>query len=234
MALRNNVLSTLNVLEGVRAEAPHSRVLTAGSGETYGAVPEERLPVGEEEQLHPQSPYAVSKASGEMLAGLYASAHGMHVVRARPFNHIGPGQSDAFAIGSFARQIARAELTQSGQPAILRAGSLEVRRDFTDVRDVVRAYWLLLERAPPGVYNVCSGRSVALREMVDALVERSATPIRLEHDPSLVRTEELPESRGSFDRLVGATGWRPEIPLAQTLDDTLGWWRERLREEGLT
>jgi GDP-4-dehydro-6-deoxy-D-mannose reductase len=217
--LRDNVALTLNVLEAVRSEAPAATVVAVGSGEAYG--PPQRLPVDESAPLRPQSPYAVSKASADLLAGFYADAHALRVIRARAFNHAGPGQQPTYAIASFARQVAEAR----GDAARLVTGNPETRRDYTDVRDVVRAYRLLAERAEPGVYNVCSGRSASAAELAGALAE--AAGVRLEHvvDPALVRPHEVPDLRGSYAALRAATGWEPEIPLAQTLADTLGWWR---------
>ena len=208
--LRDNVATTLNVLEAVRAEAPGATVVAVASGEIYGAP--ERLPIDESAPLRPQNPYAVSKASADLLAGFYADAHGLRVIRARAFNHAGPGQSPAYAISSFARQAA-----QGAQRIV--TGNPDTRRDYTDVRDVVRAYRLLAERAAPGVYNVCSGRAASARELVAAL------GLEPEVDPALLRPHEVMELRGSYDALRDATGWEPEIPLEQTLRDTLTWWR---------
>jgi GDP-4-dehydro-6-deoxy-D-mannose reductase len=206
--LAANITLTLNVLEAVRAEAPGATVLAVASGELYG--PPESLPVTEDAPLRPQNPYAVSKASADLLAGFYADAHGLRVIRARPFNHAGPGQEPTYAIASFARQRAAGRRIVTGNP--------DTRRDYTDVRDVVRAYRLLAVHAEPGIYNVCSGRTASARELVELLGGE------LEVDPDLVRAHEVMEIRGSADRLREATGWEPEIPLEQTLADTVEWW----------
>jgi GDP-4-dehydro-6-deoxy-D-mannose reductase len=207
--LSDNVAMTLNVLEAVRAEAPDALVLAVASGEIYGTP--ERLPIDETAPLRPQNPYAVSKASADLLASFYADAHGMRVIRVRPFNHAGPGQDASFAVSSFARQAAeRAERIVTGNP--------ETRRDYTDVRDVVRAYRLLAERGEPGVFNVCSGRATSTAELV-AMLGR-------ECDGAEPRPNEVMELRGTYARLRAATGWEPEIPLDQTLRDTLTWWRD--------
>jgi GDP-4-dehydro-6-deoxy-D-mannose reductase len=209
--LGDNVAMTLNVLEAVRAAAPDAVVVAVSSGEVYG--PPERLPVDEAAPLHPQNPYAVSKASADLLAGMYADAHGLKVVRARAFNHAGPGQDPTYAISSFARQAAHgAERIVTGNP--------DTRRDYTDVRDVVRAYRLLAERGEPGVYNICSGRTASTREIVALLGSE------LDVDPDLLRPNEVMELRGSYAALNAATGWEPEIPFAQTVRDTLTWWRD--------
>jgi GDP-4-dehydro-6-deoxy-D-mannose reductase len=210
--LQDNVALALNVLEAVRAEAPGATVVAAGSSEVYG--PPERLPVDESAPLRPQNPYAVSKAAADLLAGFYADGHGLRVIRARAFNHGGPGQEPTYAISSFCRQAA------SGAARIV-TGNPETRRDYTDVRDVVRAYRLLAERAEPGIYNICSGRTASAAELVRMLGAEQ------EVDPALVRGHEVAEVRGSPARLHAATGWEPEIPLERTLADTVAWWRER-------
>jgi GDP-4-dehydro-6-deoxy-D-mannose reductase len=207
--LSDNVAMTLNVLEAVRTEAPDALVLAVASGEIYGTP--ERLPIDETAPLRPQNPYAVSKASADLLASFYADAHALRVVRVRAFNHAGPGQDASFAISSFARQAAEgAQRIVTGNP--------ETRRDYTDVRDVVRAYRLLAERGEPGVFNVCSGRATSTAELV-AMLGR-------ECDGAEPRPNEVMELRGSYERLRAATGWEPEIPLEQTVRDTLTWWRD--------
>ncbi len=224
--LRDNVAMTLNVLEAVRRESPEAVVLVTGSGELYG--PPEEIPTPETAPLRPQNPYAVSKAGADLLAGLYADAHGLRVIRARPFNHAGPGQQPHFALASFTRQAAEGRLA-GRDPVVIRTGNPDTRRDFTDVRDVVLAYRLLALRAEPGVYNVCSGRAVSARELVDRLRALLA-PASIEHvvDGGLVRGHEVTEIRGSHERLTTVTGWEPAIPLERTLADTLAWWESEL------
>jgi GDP-4-dehydro-6-deoxy-D-mannose reductase len=221
-----NLSSTLNLLEAVRTNCPDARVLVACSGEEYGA--HESLPLTEEHTLRPQNPYAVSKAACDLAAGFYHDAYGLHVVRLRAFNHAGPGQSDAYMVSKFARQIAEAKAAgRASEPAEIVTGNLHVRRDFTDVRDVVRAYWLALDRAPPGVYNVCSGRSTEISEILAGLARHAGIALEQTTDPGLLRQHEVLEIRGSHARLTEATGWEPEIPLDRTLADTVEWWRER-------
>ena len=225
--LAGNLTLALNVLEAVRAEAPGATVLVVGSGEVYG--PPATLPVTEDAPLRPQNPYAVSKASADLLAGFYADAHGLRVIRARPFNHAGPGQEPSYAIASFARQAAAA--AEAGRaPIRIVTGNPETRRDYTDVRDVVRAYRLLAERAEPGIYNVCSGRTASGRELIEALARAAGAALEHEVDPRLVRGHDVMEVRGSNERLRRATGWEPEIPLERTLADTVAWWREAIRQ----
>jgi GDP-4-dehydro-6-deoxy-D-mannose reductase len=211
--LRDNITMATNVFEGVRAAAPGATVIAVSSGEVYG--PPAELPVTEAAPLRPQNPYAVSKAATDLLARFYADAHGLPVVVARAFNHAGPGQEPIYAIASFARQAALGPTVVTGNP--------DTRRDYTDVRDVVRAYRLLAEHGEPSdAYNICSGRTASAAELVAAL---GVTDHRI--DQSLVRAHEVMEVRGSADKLRAATGWEPEIALEQTLRDTVAWWKER-------
>ena len=224
--LADNVAMTLNVLEAVRAEAPDATVVAVSSSEVYGAP--ESLPMTEAAPLRPQNPYAVSKASSDLLAGFYADAHGLRVIRPRAFNHAGPGQRPIFAIASFARQAA--EAAERGEdPIAFRTGNADTRRDYADVRDVVRAYRLLALRGEPGVYNVCTGRSTSAAELLAMLAAAAGAGLDHVADHELVRAHEVMEVRGDPSRLRAATGWEPEIPLERTLADTVAWWREQLR-----
>jgi GDP-4-dehydro-6-deoxy-D-mannose reductase len=222
--LTDNVTITANVLEAVRSEAPEATVVLVSSGEIYG--PPERLPIDEDAPLRPQNPYAVSKAACDLLGGQYADARGLRVVRLRPFNHAGPGQADDYVVGTLTRQVAEAEAA-GVEEAVLRTGNPDSARDFTDVRDVVRAYVAAAE-LEPGVYNVASGRAVPVRELVELVRSSARVPVRHEVDEARVRSHDVPEVCGSADRLRAASGWRPEIPLEQTVADALDAWRERL------
>ena len=225
--LHANLTMTLNVLEAVRAEARGAVVVAVSSGEVYG--PPATLPVDEAAQLRPQNPYAVSKASSDLLARFYADAHGLHVVRPRAFNHAGPRQEPIYAIASFARQFAAA-LEAGEAPVRIVTGNPATRRDYTDVRDVVAAYRLLAEHGEPGeAYNVCSGRTASAAELVAALADAAGVEVEHTVDPARVRAHEVMEIRGSYDKLHAATGWQPSIPLEATLADTVAWWREHLR-----
>jgi GDP-4-dehydro-6-deoxy-D-mannose reductase len=219
-----NVEMALNVLEAVRLEAPEATVLLAGSGEVYGRP--DRLPVDEGAALRPQNPYAASKAACDVLGGHHADAWGIRVVRTRAFNHAGPGQSEEYVLGTLTRQVAEAEARGDAE-VVLRTGNPESRRDFTDVRDVVRAYAAALH-VEPGAYNVCSGRTASVRELIELVGEATRLPIRHEVDPGRVRAHDVPEVRGSPERLRTATGWSPEIALERTVADALDWWRARL------
>jgi len=218
-----NALGTLNVLESARACPTPPKVLLVSSAEAYGVVDPARLPVNEDTPLRPATPYGASKASAELIGLQQWLAHGLAVVRARPFNHTGPGQQPTFVVPALARQIALAE--RSGARSIS-AGNLQVARDLTDVRDVVRAYRLLIEGGQPGeVYNVCTGRSVTIEELARRLLHVAGVDLAVEVDPQRVRRVDLPDMRGDVTRLGQATGWRPEVDLDQTLRDVLDAWR---------
>ena len=219
----DNVAMTAALLEAVRAEAPDAVVLSVGSGEEYG--PPETVPTEEAHPLRPQNPYAVSKASSGLLARFYADGYGLRVIHARAFNHAGPGQEAIYAIANFARQVAEG-LDGGADPVVVVTGSPDTRRDFTDVRDVVRAYRTLAAHGEPGVFNICSGVTHSARELVAALGEVAGVAIDHQVDPAKVRAHEVHEIRGANDHLTAATGWRPEIPLETTLRDTLAWWRQ--------
>jgi GDP-4-dehydro-6-deoxy-D-mannose reductase len=224
--VQDNVATAINMLEAVRRQAANARVIWVSSCEVYGAPAS--LPVSEDAPLQPANPYAVSKTTGDLLAAVYAGAYELDIVRARPFSHSGPGQRPIFILSSIARQAAEG-LISSGEPIRIVTGNPDTRRDFTDVRDVVRAYRLLAERAPPDVYNVSSGRSVSGADQVSLLAELIA-PVQIEHivDPARVRAHEVMDLRGAHDRLTTATGWNPEIAFRQTLADTLAWWQTEL------
>jgi GDP-4-dehydro-6-deoxy-D-mannose reductase len=222
--LRENVETTLNVLDAVRHEAPDAAVVLAGSGEVYGRP--EALPVDESAPLAPRNPYAVSKAACDLLGAQHAEVHGLRVVRLRSFNQAGPGQSDEYVVGTLARQVAEAELEAAGH-ATIALGNLDSARDFTDVRDVARAYVAAAD-VPAGAYNVCSGRAVKVRELVELLAAAARVEVRAEVDRSRLRTDDVPEIRGSAERFAAASGWQPEIPIERTVADALESWRRRL------
>lgn len=225
-ALRVNALGTLQVLEAARRCPSPPRVLLVSSAEVYGSVPVEQLPVIESTPLRPLSPYAASKASAELLGVQSHLGRGLGVIRARPFNHIGPGQSPDFVVSALARRIIQA---QQGGASELRVGNLSPRRDFTDVRDVVRAYRLLMVAGQEGkAYNVCSGVDLAIEDLVRRLAGLAGVDLRLVVDPALERTSDVAVMRGDPTRLWAATGWEAEVALDQTLADVLAWWRSEL------
>lgn len=222
--LTDNLLISFSVLDAVRAQAPTARVLVVGSSEEYGVVPPEDLPVRESQPLRPVDPYGVSKVAVDYLALQQHLAHGLHVVRMRPFNHIGPRQRQGFVVADWAAQLAAIERGEA-EP-VLHVGNLDVARDFTDVRDIVRGYRLALEGGAPGsVYNICSGEAVRIGDLLRLLLASCAVEVRVEQDPAKQRPADVAIRLGSYDALRAATGWRPQIPLARTLADTLDYWR---------
>jgi GDP-4-dehydro-6-deoxy-D-mannose reductase len=228
--LRANVEGTLNLLEALRARAPRARVLVVGSGEEYGRAEQGEQPLGEDTPLRPLSPYAASKVAQSYLALQYHLSYGLDVVRTRTFNHTGPGRGRDFAESSFARQIAAVERGLRKPP--LAVGNLDSVRDFCDVRDVVRAYWALFERGRAGeVYNVCSGRAVRIRAVLERLESLARVPVGDAPDPRLMRPADIPALVGDPSRLRAATGWQARIPLERTLAELLDDWRGRPDEE---
>jgi GDP-4-dehydro-6-deoxy-D-mannose reductase len=220
-----NVVGTVNVLEAVRVEAPRARVLFASTGEVYGHA--DVIPTPESAPIAPVSPYAATKAAAEIGCGQFARG-GLDVVVTRAFNHEGPGRDERFAVGSWARQIARLEESGGG---VLEVGDLSAERDITDVRDACRAYTLLLdEAAEAGTYNVASGLSVPMSTVLDQLISLAAREIHVEQRPERMRPAEIARLAGDASRLRTATGWEPRIPLEQTLLDTLDAARQSVRE----
>jgi len=227
--IHDNLRVQFNLLEAlVKAQVP-ARVLVIGSGDAYGLVKPQDLPITEDVPLRPNNPYALSKAAQDLLGFQYFATHRLPVVRARPFNHIGPRQSDAFVAAAFARQIAEAEAGRR-EPAI-QVGNLSTQRDFTDVRDIVRGYWLLLRHGVPGeVYNLGSERAIAIEQLLNRLLSMSSIPIRVEPDPARLRPSDVPILVSNCQKARQLTGWRPEIPLERSLADLLDYWRGQVRD----
>jgi GDP-4-dehydro-6-deoxy-D-mannose reductase len=226
--LENNMRGQLNVLLAAIALGTEPRVLVVGSADEYGIVGAGELPIKETNPLRPNSPYAVSKVAQDMLGYQYYASHKLPVVRVRPFNHIGPGQSPAFVASDFAKQIAEAE-TGLREP-VMQVGNLDARRDFSDVRDIVRAYYLAISQGEAGeVYNLGAERSYSIREVLKALLDLSTTPIKVEQDPTRLRPSDVPEIVSDCDKFRSLTGWQAEIPLEQSLSDILDWWRAQVR-----
>jgi GDP-4-dehydro-6-deoxy-D-mannose reductase len=218
-----------NILHGVAKLELDTRIIVVGSSEEYGAVSEELLPVTEEAPFRPMNPYAVSKVAQDMLGLQYHLSHGLDTIRVRPFNHIGPRQSLGFVTPDFASQVARIEAGL--QDPVLRVGNLSAERDFTDVRDVVRAYYLLALKGRSGeAYNVGSGQSHAAREVLDYYVSHSTARIAIEQDPDRLRPSDVPRIVCNCEKLRACTGWEPAISFEQSLADVLHDWRTRLAE----
>jgi GDP-4-dehydro-6-deoxy-D-mannose reductase len=226
--LEVNALGTVNLLEAVRDYG--ARVVVSSSAEIYGAVPQAEQPIVESAPLAPISPYGVSKASQDLVTAQYFHGHGLDTVRIRPFHHTGPRRPARFVASSFARQIARIE--RGLDPPRLAVGNLKAIRDITDVRDVVRAYWLGAMRGKGGeAYNVCSGRQTTMQQVLDGLLALTDIEVEIEVDPARMRAADIPCQVGDSSRFSDLTGWRAEIPLEQTLGDLLDWWRDKVRDQ---
>jgi GDP-4-dehydro-6-deoxy-D-mannose reductase len=224
LTYRVNYVGTRVVLEVARRVAPEARVLLVSSADVYGSASPGSAPFTEESPLRPHSPYARSKATADLLGGVFA-ARGLDVVRVRPFNHTGHGQSDVFVLSSFARQVAAIAAGKS--PPVLRVGNLESVRDFLGIEDVIDAYAQLLGRdVPAGVYNVASGAGVRIGDALKSLCELAGIEPRVEVDPDYFRPTDM--AMGAAHRLRAETGWEPRIPFRQTLEQLLGGWRDRI------
>ena len=226
--LENNIRLQLNVIQACLATGQRPRMLAVTSGEVYGADQPLDHPTTEDAPFRPSNPYAVSKVAQDMLALQYTISHDLHIVRARPFNHLGPGQSTGFVAPDLASQIARIEAGL--QEPIIRCGDVSGERDFTDVRDIVRAYRLLLEQGAPGeAYNVSSGHTRTIRDVLDMLVSEARVPVTVQSDPTYLRSGGVRKSWGNSTSLRTLAGWRPEYPFERTIRDVLEDCRERVQ-----
>ena len=225
-SLSTNILGTLHLFEAVRQTYIDPIIQVACSSEEYGLVLPAELPIAETNPLRPLSPYAVSKVGQDLLAYQYFKSYGLKVIRTRGFNHTGPRRGDVFVCSNFAKQIA--EIEAGRKEPVLSVGNLEAKRDFTDVHDMVRAYWLATEYCEPGeAYNICSGVAYAIEEVVEMLLAMTDVPIEIRQDPARMRPSDVPVLQGDNTKFVKATGWLPSIPFEQTLRDILNYWRER-------
>jgi GDP-4-dehydro-6-deoxy-D-mannose reductase len=221
-------LGTLNLLKALEEHEFKGKMLNISSSEVYGFPSNDQLPIFEEILLRPMSPYSVSKVATEALCYQWSQASRFEIVTARPFTHIGPGQSDRFSISNFAKQIA--EILLGKKEPVIYVGDLDKTRDFTDVRDVVSAYSHLLERGRSGhVYNVCSGIETNTRALLNKLIEYSGIQVVIEQDEFLKRNKEQQRIYGSYEKIKMETGWSPTISLSRTLEDTLSYWVEKLK-----
>ncbi len=225
-----NLRAEVNVLHAAAQTKSPARILVIGSFDEYGRVDASYLPVTEEAPLRPDSPYAVSKIAQDFLGLQYFQSHHLHVVRVRPSNHIGPRQSEQFVTSNFAKQIA--EIEAGAREPVLYVGNLEAQRDFTDVRDMVRAYYLALERGAPGdVYNIGSGRAWSIQQVLGVMLAQSRAAIRVEQDPARLRPSDTPVMYVDSTKFRAQTGWEPTIPLEQSLHDILDYWRAKVKKE---
>ena len=225
--LTNNIISQANLLESIRRFPIPPRVLVTGSSEEYGLVHPDEVPIRETNPLRPLSPYAVSKVAQDMMGYQYFKSYGLPIIRTRAFNHEGPRRGEVFVTSSFAKQVA--EIEAGLHEPVVFVGDLKPRRDYSDVRDIVRGYWQLLERGEPGeVYNLCSGRSWAIQQVLDFLLEQSRVKgIAVETDPARLRPSDVMVLEGDASKIRKATGWEVEIPFERTLKDLLAYWRQR-------
>jgi len=221
-----NVTGQIHLFEAIRLLGLDPVVQLACSSEEYGLVHKNETPITESNPLRPLSPYAVSKVSQDFLGYQYFKSYGLRAIRTRGFNHEGPRRGEVFVMSNFAKQIAAIEA--GAQEPVIRVGNLDSVRDFTDVRDMVRAYWLAATKGEPGeVYNIASGRGITIREMLDRLIAMSRVAVRVENDPARMRPSDVEVLLGDSSKFRAATGWAPQIPLEKTLADSLEYWRER-------
>jgi len=222
----NNTNIFLNLAEEVRENHIACRILSVGSSDEYGEVAENELPLTEDHPLKPLSPYAVARVSQEMLSKMYAEGFGLDIIMTRSFNHIGPGQKDSFVVSSFAKQLVQLSQNPGAVKKIV-VGDVSIIRDFLDVRDVVRAYYILLKKGKKAeVYNVCSGRGIMLKDIISKMSTLLQLDIEIEKDPSRIRPNENKKMQGSYDKLKTDLGWEPRIPFDTTLADIIRYWQQ--------
>ena len=225
----NNIVSELNLLEALRKSAPEARIMITGSSEQYGLVSPENIPIDEDTPFRPNNPYAVSKVAQDTLALQHFLSYGQKTIRVRPFNHIGPGQSEHFVTAAFARQVALIEAGK--QEPVIYVGNLEAERDFTDVRDMVRAYHLVVTMGEPGeVYNIGYGKGLSIQWVLDTLIAMSNVKVEVRQDPARMRPSDIPSLVCNPTKFRTLTGWQPTIPIEATLRDVLDYWRETVRK----
>ncbi|MFQ6082560.1 MAG: GDP-mannose 4,6-dehydratase [Candidatus Aminicenantia bacterium] len=226
--IETNILGTSNLLEAVRQFSPQSKILLVGSSDIYGNIASENQPISEEFPYNPINPYGVSKVAQEILGKFYHSIENLKVIMTRSFNHTGPGQSPEFVCSDWAKQIA--EIERGQRKPVLKVGNLESKRDFTDVRDVARAYLLLLSKGKAGeIYNVCSSRAIFLKDILKTLLSYSQISIKVKVDHHKFRKTDFPLLVGDNRKLITQIGWQPEIPFEKTLLDLLNYWRNRVK-----
>lgn len=223
---KTNVLGPIYLLEAVKKHAQTAKILIVGSSDEYGSV-NGSTNLSEDAPLNPDNPYGISKACADLLSHQLGKHNNLKIVRTRSFLHIGPGQSEKFVVSDFCKQIALIE--KGEQPPVMKVGNLESKRDFTDVRDIVNAYWLALEKGIPGeVYNITSQNLLSIQELLDKLISMTDTKITVEIDPKKIRTTDTKLTMGDSTKFRTQTMWQPEIPIEKTLQDTLDWWRKQV------
>lgn len=227
MTVAINIKGALNLLDTIRELDYQPRVLIVGSGEEFGHIKDGTVPINEDAPLDPGNVYAVTKVTQNMMATIYAHAYGLKLIMTRSFNHVGPKQSPQFVVSDFCSQVVKIE--KGLQEPIMNVGNLTAKRDFTDVRDVVRAYTLLMQYGKPGeTYNVGLGHAIAIQDILGQILEQTDAKIEVRVDPSKLRPVDVPIIEPDTSKIFRDTGWRPEITLTQTIKDTLDYWRESL------
>jgi GDP-4-dehydro-6-deoxy-D-mannose reductase len=222
-----NAIGQINLFEAVLSLNISPRIQVAGSSEEYGLVNSDEIPMRETNPLRPLSPYAVSKVAQDMLGWQYFKSYGLEVVRTRGFNHTGPRRGEVFICSNFAKQIV--EIEKNKRKPVICVGNLQAKRDFTDVRDIARAYWLCLEKGNAGdVYNIGTGKTYSIRDVLDRLLTLSKVEVKIEVDPTRLRPSDVPVLLCDSTKFRKLTGWAPQIPFEQSLQDLLDYWRERV------
>jgi GDP-4-dehydro-6-deoxy-D-mannose reductase len=226
--LEINAIGTVNLFEAVKDSSCEPVIQIAGSSEEYGLVYPEELPISEKNPLRPLSPYGVSKVATDLLGFQYFKNFGLKIIRTRAFNHSGPRRGEVFVDSNFAKQLV--EIEKGLKKPILRVGDLSSQRDFTDVRDIVKAYYLAIMKCVPGeVYNICSETSRTIQEVLDTLIELTeSSGVKVEADPKRFRPTDVAVLRGDCSKFKKQTGWKPEIPFRKTMEDTLDYWRKQV------
>lgn len=224
--IETNVIGTINLLEAINKIKMDAKIQVAGSSDEYGMVYPKELPIQETNPLRPLSAYGVSKVAQEQLSTLYHQSYGLKTVVTRAFNHTGPRRGEVFATSNFAKQIAEIE---RGKEPVIYVGNLHAQRDFTDVRDMVRAYWLAVQKCEFGeVYNVCSTQAIKIEDVLNLLLSMSSKKIEVKKDSSRMRLADVEILRGDCSKFKKKTGWKPAIPFEKTMEDLLNYWRERV------
>jgi len=227
VTLEVNIIGSANLFEAVRQAKIESVIQIACSSEEYGLVYPNEVPIKETNPLRPQSPYGVSKVAMDYLGYQYFCSYGMKIIRTRGFNHTGPRRGETFVTSNFAKQIALIE--KGKQDPVIHVGNLEMQRDWTDVRDMVRAYLLSVTKCDPGeVYNICTGKAVVVKDMLNILLSKSKVQVKIQEDPNRMRPSDVPVLIGDNTKFVEKTGWKAEIPFEKTMEDLLNYWRERV------
>ncbi len=230
-----NIIGAINVMDAVRETVPNARILLVGSCEEYGHIKSEEAHINEDNPLRPGNIYAATKACQNMFGSIYAQAYDLEIMMTRSFNHIGPNQLPQFVVADFCKQVAEIEyMAEKGEKNLppIRVGNLSARRDFLDVRDVVRAYAMLIEKGQKGeTYNVGRGMAYSIQEILDRILSQAKVSIRVEKDPEKFRPVDIELFEADASKLKAATGWTPEIELEQTIRETVDYWREKVRAE---